>query len=264
MDDIFSQFGDMFGGFGSRRPTQQRRGQDLRIKVTVNLYDIIFGTEKKLKYNRPVKCSTCDGKGGDELTTCLPCQGSGQRSFVQNTPFGTIRQSAICSHCNGEGKVVKNPCHSCKGSGATSKQETVDIQVPKGSIGGSFFTMPQYGGFIRGGIYGDLQIVVEEIPDPLFKREEMNLIYEQEVSVVDAILGTKMNLDLPHKNQIKFEVSPGSTHGKVMRIPGKGVPDIHYGQWGDLFIKLKIKIRPVWCPSWFWFSMYKCFYIRLT
>lgn len=243
-EDLFSQFGDIFGGFGQRRSQQpsQRKGSDLRIKINVNLKDIIFGCEKKLKYTRHVQCNSCNGKGGQDVTTCLPCQGTGHRVFVQQTKFGTIKQSAICSHCNGEGKTVKDPCKSCKGQGVSSKEETVTIEVPKGSIGGSYFSMPQFGNFVRGGIAGDLQIIVEETPDTKFKREDVNLIYEQEISVVDAILGSNFTLNLPHGNDIKFDVNPGSTHGKLLRIPGKGIPDLHYGQWGDLFIRLNIKI----------------------
>jgi molecular chaperone DnaJ len=241
MDDIFSQFGDIFGR-RSNGP-QQRRGSDLRVKVNVTLNDIIFGCTKKIKYTRHDKCNTCDGKGGEELTTCLPCQGTGHRSVVQNTPFGTIRQSAVCNHCSGSGKSVKSPCKSCSGVGTQVKQETVDIEIPKGAVNGSFMSMPQYGNCIRGGVPGDLQIVVEEIPDPLFKREELNLIYDENVSIVDAILGTEKTLKIPHGSEIKFSITPGTTHGKLLRIGGKGIPDVHFqGHTGDLFIRVNLKV----------------------
>lgn len=245
MDDLFSQFGDIFGnGFGRRNGApQQRRGSDLRVKVNVTLNDIIFGATKKIKYSRHDKCNVCDAKGGEELTTCLPCQGSGHRSVVQNTPFGTIRQSAVCNHCNGSGKSVKNPCKSCSGVGTQVKQETVDIEIPKGAVNGSFMSMPQYGNWTRGGVPGDLQIVVEEIPDPIFKREELNLIYDENVSVIDAILGTEKTLKIPHGTEIKFTIAPGTTHGKLLRVAGKGIPDVHFsGHTGDLFIRVNLKV----------------------
>lgn len=244
MDDLFSQFGDIFGnGFGRRNGTQQRRGSDLRVKVNVTLNDIIFGCTKKIKYTRHDKCKSCDGKGGEELTTCLVCQGAGHRSVVQNTPFGTIRQSAVCNHCSGSGKSVKNPCKSCSGNGTQVKQETVDIEIPKGAVNGSFMSMSQYGNCIRGGVPGDLQIVVEEIPDPLFKREELNLIYDDNVSVIDAILGTEKILKTPHGQEIKFNINPGTSHGKLLRISGKGIPDVHFpGNMGDLIIRVNLKI----------------------
>lgn len=242
MDDIFSQFSDIFGGRRSSGP-QQRRGSDLRVKVNVTLNDIIFGTTKKVKYSRHAQCKSCSGKGGEELTTCLPCQGTGHRSIVQNTPFGTIRQSAVCNHCSGSGKTVKNPCKSCSGSGTQVAQETVDIEIPKGAAGGSFFGMPQYGNWVRGGVPGDLQIVVEEVPDPNFKREELNLVYDDKISVIDAILGCEKKLKTPHGSEIKYTINPGTTHGKLLRVTGKGIPDVHFpGHNGDLIIRVNLKV----------------------
>ena len=245
MDDLFSQFGDIFGnGFGRRNQGhQQRRGSDLRVKVNVTLNDIIFGTTKKIKYSRHTQCNSCGGKGGEELTTCLPCQGTGHRSVVQNTPFGTIRQSAVCNHCSGSGKSVKNPCKSCSGSGTQISQETVDIEIPKGAAGGSFFGMPQYGNWVRGGVPGDLQIVVEEVPDPNFKREELNLVYDDKISVIDAILGCEKKLKTPHGSEIKYTINPGTTHGKLLRVTGKGIPDVHFpGHNGDLIVRVNLKV----------------------
>ena len=245
MDDLFSQFGDIFGnGFGRRNSGPQvRKGSDLRVKVNVTLHDIIFGVSKKIKYTRHTQCNSCGGKGGDELTVCLPCQGSGHRSYVQNTPFGSIRQTAVCTHCQGSGKMVKNPCKSCSGAGTQVSQETVDIEVPKGAGGGSYFSMPQYGNYVRDGIAGDLQIVVEETPDPKFKREDLNLVYDDKISVVDAILGTEKKIMTPHGTEIKYTINPGTTHGKLLRVSGKGIPDVHYpGHNGDLIIRVNVSI----------------------
>ncbi len=240
-DDIFSQFGDIFG-FNKRSQPQQRRGSDLRIKVSVTLNDIIFGSIKKVKYNRHVKCNTCDGKGGDELVTCTSCQGQGHRSYVQNTAFGTIRQSAICSHCEGIGKSIKTPCKTCMGKGVNIKEETVDIDIPKGAINGNFMSMPQYGNWTKGGLPGDLQIVIDEVPDPIFKREDTNLLYDENISVVDAILGVEKKLMTPHGTEIKYIITPGTPHGKLLRISGKGIPDIHFKGFGDLFIRVSVNI----------------------
>lgn len=239
-EDLFSQFGDIFGSFTNRR-NKQRRGSDLRVTVSVNLHDIIFGVNKKIKYTRHVKCDTCDGKGGDEIITCTPCQGSGHRSYTQNTPFGSIRQTAVCTHCQGTGKTVKNPCKTCSGQGTKVHQETVSIDIPKGAVNGNYMSMPQYGNYVRDGIPGDLQIIIEEIPDPKFKREDFNLIYDETISVIDAILGLEKNLKTPHNTDIRFNISPGTTHGKLLRIPGKGIPDLH-GNSGDLFIRMNLKV----------------------
>lgn len=244
-DDLFSQFGDIFGSFGGRRSNQprQKRGSDLRVKVSITLHDILFGSTKKIKYNRDVKCTSCDGKGGQELTTCLPCQGSGHRTYIQNTPFGTIRQTAVCSHCSGSGKMIKNPCKMCSGRGVNPHVETVDVEIPKGTVNGSFMAMPQYGNWVSDGVPGDLQVVIEEIPDTKFKREELNLIYDAKISVIDAIIGTEKKLNLPHGNEIKYTIQPGTQFGKLLRITGKGIPDAHFkGQYGDLIIRVTFEI----------------------
>lgn len=244
MDDIFSQFGDIFGSFTNRGGhKRQRRGKDLRVTVKVDLNDIIFGTTKKIKYQRNVKCNTCSGEGGSEITTCLVCQGKGFRDYVQNTPFGQIRQSAVCSHCNGEGKTMKNKCNTCYGNGVVRKEEIVDIEIPKGAYDGTYMTMPQYGNEIKNGIPGDLQIVVTEIEDIQFKRQESDLIYNVHINVIDAILGIDKKLKLPHGNEIKYTISQGSTHGKILRIKGKGVPNAHFpGYQGDLLIKVNLDV----------------------
>lgn len=233
-------FGDIFGSFNRRGP---KKGGDLRVKVSLNLNDIIFGTKKKIKYTRHSACSVCNGLGGKDLSTCPPCNGSGIRTMVQNTPFGQIRQSASCNHCSGSGKIIKDPCKSCSGSGTTVTQEMVEVEIPKGSISGSYFSMPKMGNFLRDGIPGDLQIVIEEVPDNKFKRDDINLIYEDGISVVDAILGVHKSLQIPHGTEIKYTIEPGTNHGSYLRIKGKGIPDLTFpGNWGDLLIKINLKI----------------------
>jgi molecular chaperone DnaJ len=233
-------FGDIFGSFSRRGP---KKGGDLRVKVTVNLNDIIFGTKRKIKYTRHSACGVCNGLGGKELSTCLPCNGSGVRTMVQNTPFGQIRQSATCNHCSGSGKTVKDPCKSCSGSGTSVTQETVDVEIPKGAVSGSYFSMPRMGNFLRDGIPGDLQIVIEEVSDNKFKRDDINLVYEDNITITDAILGVHKSLQIPHGTEIKYTIDPGTNHGHYLRMKGKGIPDItHPGYFGDLLIKINLTI----------------------
>ena len=241
MDDIFSQFGDIFGfgGFGNSQKTK-KRGSDLRIKVEITLDEVISGADKKIKYSRQTKCDTCDGSGGENTTNCALCNGSGYRSIVQQTPFGVIRQSIQCQGCRGEGKTIKDPCKKCNGSGSSTSQEIIDIKIPKGSVNGTYMSVPGYGNWHKGGEFGDLQIIIEEIPDDNFVRDENNLIYEQEISIIDAILGKEFKIKSPTGN-ISFTVQPGTQHGKVIRIPGKGVP-IYNLDTGDLYIKISIRI----------------------
>lgn len=238
MEDLFSQFGDIFGG--GRRSQKRRKGGDLRLKVSLTLNDIISGCTKKLKYKRQDTCQSCSGKGGTDVRDCLPCNGSGRRVVVQNTPFGQMRQETGCPDCNGSGKNVVNKCGVCHGSGTTSKDEIVDVDIPKGVSSNMMFTMQGYGNHTRDGVPGDLQIVIDEIKEPGIIRDNNNLIIEKEVSVIDAIIGKNISVKTPH-GDIPVTIEPGTDHGKQFRVRGKGVPDMNYGL-GDLIVVVKIKI----------------------
>ena len=241
MDDIFSQFGDIFGGFGrsSNRP-QQSRGSNLRIKVSLNIHEILKGTVKKLKYNRQQPCQTCNGKGGTEETNCSPCNGSGRRTIVQSTPFGQIRQETICGECRGKGKQIKNKCGVCHGEGTSPKEEIVDVDIPAGLGNGMQLTMKGYGNAIRDGVAGDLLIIIEEIREDYFRREGNSIICEKEISIIDAICGSSLNVKTPH-GDLPITIEPGTEHGRIIRIARKGIPDINYGL-GDLLVLVKLKI----------------------
>lgn len=243
MDDIFSNFGDIFGNafnqrYGGKRP--QSRGGNLRIKVSLTIDEILKGANKKIKYKRQDKCKTCDGKGGTDVRNCIPCNGSGQRVVLQNTPFGQIRQATTCPDCSGSGQQVHTKCNDCRGDGTILKEETIDIQIPAGVSNGMQLTMSGYGSFIRNGIAGDLHIIVEEITDNSFKREGNNIIVDKKISVIDAIIGANLKVNTPH-GEIPISIEPGTEHGKVIRISGRGIPDIQLGM-GDLFIRISVKI----------------------
>jgi len=245
MEDIFSNFGDIFGGAfnqrynnGAQKP--QSRGSNLRIKVTLNIDEILKGTSKKLKYKRQDKCSTCSGKGGTDVRNCIPCNGTGQRTVVQNTPFGQIRQATSCPDCAGSGQHVHNKCNDCKGDGTIVKDQTVDVEIPAGVSNGMQLSMTGFGNHVRNGQPGDLHIIVEEERDFSFKRENNNIIVEKTISVIDAIIGSNVKVKTPH-GEMSVAIEPGTEHGKVIRMSGKGIPDIQYGM-GDLYIKISVKI----------------------
>ncbi len=244
MDDIFSQFGDIFGGgFGQRQsggPRPNSRGSNLRIKVSLTIEEILKGATKKLKYRRQDKCNSCSGKGGTDLRSCLPCNGTGQRIVVQNTPFGQIRQASTCPDCSGSGQQIHVRCRDCNGDGTISKEEVIDVNIPAGVSTGMQLNMTGYGNYIRNGIAGDLQVVVEEVTDHSYRREGNNIVIEKTISVIDAIIGANIKVDTPH-GQLSVAIEPGTEHDKVYRISGKGIPDINYGL-GDLFVKIKVKI----------------------
>ncbi len=242
MDDIFSQFGDIFGSrYGNQQQRrQQSRGSDLRIKVSLSIDDILNGCSKKLKYKRQDKCSTCDGKGGSDVRDCLPCQGTGQRTVVQNTQFGQIRTNTFCPDCQGSGKIINNKCKDCHGDGTKSKEQVVDVDIPAGVSNGMQLNMQGYGNHIRNGIPGDLQIIIEEITESYFTREGNNIVVDRTISVLDAILGSIIKVKTP-RGETPITIEPGTEHGKVIRITGKGIPGINYGL-GDLFIRISVKI----------------------
>jgi len=242
-DDIFSQFGDIFGNAFSSRYNGQRRqskGSDLRIKVSLSIDEILNGANKKLKYKRQDKCNHCNGKGGTDVKSCATCNGSGQRTFVQNTNFGQIRQNTICNDCNGSGKVIKNKCNHCNGEGTSIVEQVVDVEIPKGVSNNMQLTMQGFGNYIREGVPGDLQIIVEEIEEKYFKRVDNNIVIEKTISVIDAIIGSIIKIKTPRGEQ-SITIEPGTEHGKQIKIVGKGIPDIHRGL-GDLIIKISIKI----------------------
>jgi molecular chaperone DnaJ len=239
-EDIFSRFGDFFGQGG--RQNRVRKGSDLRMTVSISLDEVINGTNKKLKYIRQIKCNPCGGAGGKDVQKCSSCNGSGQRRIVQNTPFGTIQQQIVCNSCQGQGTQVRNPCSNCRGNGTVPNEEIVDIQIPKGSANGMVFNMSGNGNWGKNvDTFGDLVIQIEEIPDNLFKREHNNLIYDQLISVIDAILGKEIILKTPN-GDIKFIIRSGTSHKETLRIQGRGVPDLQIGRVGDLFIRVNIKM----------------------
>jgi molecular chaperone DnaJ len=243
MEDIFSNFGDIFGGafnqrYGGQKP--QSRGSNLRIKVTLNIDEILKGTSKKLKYKRQDKCGTCSGKGGTDVRNCIPCNGTGQRTVVQNTPFGQVRQVTTCPDCSGSGQIVMNKCNDCRGDGTIVKDQTVDVEIPAGVSNGMQLSMTGFGNHIRNGQPGDLHIIIEEERDFSFKRENNNIIVEKTISVIDAIIGSNVKVKTPH-GEMSVAIEPGTEHGKVIRMSGKGIPDIQYGM-GDLYIKISVKI----------------------
>lgn len=244
MDDIFSQFGDMFGGRGGgRQQRRQARGSDLRIKVVLKIEEILKGCTKKLKYKRQVKCDPCGGKGGSDARQCLTCGGTGRRIVVQNTPFGQIHTEATCPDCNGSGSIIKNKCGHCHGEGTQLKEQVVDVQIPAGVSTGMQLTMQGYGNCVRDGVPGDLYVLVEEAQDFSYRREGNNIIVEKTISVIDAICGATVTASTP-QGEIPLYIEPGTEHGRTIRVSGKGIPDLNYGL-GDLIVKISVKIPKI-------------------
>jgi len=259
MEDIFSQFGDIFGGgggspfdsfFGGQQSRGGRRvakGTNLRIKVKLTLEEIANGTEKKIKVNKQIACKTCDGTGAKDrssVSTCNTCGGSGAVRRVTNTILGQMQTTATCPTCNGSGQQITAKCTSCHGDGVVRGEETITINIPAGVSDGMQLSMSGKGNAApNGGIPGDLIILIEEIPHETLKREGNNVVYDLHVSIIDAALG--YSVEVPTiDGKAKIKIEPGTQSGKLLRLKGKGIPEVNSYHRGDEIIHVNI-----WTPK---------------
>lgn len=254
MDDIFSQFGDIFGGGGfggfggfggSRGGRRVNRGSDLRVRVKLNLKEILNGVDKKIKVKKYVSCSQCKGNGsenGDSYTTCDTCKGSGAVTRVTNTILGQMQTSSTCPSCDGEGKTITTKCTHCSGEGVTRDEEVITIQIPAGVAEGMQLSMSGKGNAARrGGVSGDLLIIVEEEQHPDLIRDENDLIYNLFLSFPTAALGG--SVEVPTVDGVaKMKIEPGTQPGKVLRLRNKGLPSVHGYGTGDLLINVNVYV----------------------
>ncbi len=263
MDDIFSMFGDIFGGgggfggfggfsgfSGSGRPQQRKfRGSDLRVKVKLSLKDISTGVEKKFKLKKYVTCEHCHGSGAEGNSgteTCPNCHGTGSVTRTQQSIFGMMQTQSVCPNCNGEGKIIKNKCKHCSGEGITYGEEVVEVKIPAGVAEGMQLTVSGKGNAgKRNGIAGDLLVVIEEESHPDLIRDDNDLIYNLLLSVPTAALGGTVEIPTID-NKVKVKIEPGTQPGKVLRLRGKGLPNVNsYGYsngTGDLLVNISVYI----------------------
>lgn len=244
MDDIFSQFSDIFGN-GSRRQYQVRKGQDLRVQLTVTLEDVFSGGTKKIKYKRQTPCKPCNGKGGTDVRDCTSCRGTGQRTTSQQTPFGMFQQTVPCTDCSYTGKKAHNKCNSCYGVGTVMSDETVDVNIPKGVSNGITLKMSGYGNHIIDGNPGDLHIIISELKHDRFRREGNDLYTEEWISIPSAVLGTKIDIETL-SGKVTVDVEAGCESGRVFTFQGRGTPQLMgnggYSGYGNLFVRVNVTI----------------------
>ncbi len=252
MEDIFSQFGDIFGGhFGGGfrssggRGRTVNRGTDLRIKVRLTLKEINEGVTKKIKLTKNIACDKCGGTGAknsNAYATCSTCNGTGYVVSVQNSIFGRMQTQSVCPTCGGEGKVITERCDKCGGEGTVRDQEVVEIQIPAGVAEGMVVTVTGKGHAARhGGVNGDLQVFIEEEENPELMRDGNDLIHNLTIPVTTALLGGSVEVPTVD-GRAKIKVAPGTQAGKVLRLSGKGLPDVNgYGR-GDLKVIIDIAI----------------------
>ncbi|MDR1743631.1 MAG: molecular chaperone DnaJ [Dysgonamonadaceae bacterium] len=249
MDDIFSQFGDIFdghfGGFGGGSSHRVNRGSDLRVKVKLNLKEILVGVDKKIKVKKYVECSHCHGNGsenGTSLTTCATCNGSGVVTRVSNTILGQMQTRSTCPTCDGEGKIISKKCAHCNGEGIVRDEEIITIRIPAGVSEGMQLSMQGKGNAARrGGVNGDLLILVEEEENQELIRDENDLIYNLFIDFPTAALGG--SVEVPTVDGVaKVKIEPGTQPGKVLRLRNKGLPSINGYGTGDLLVNVNVYV----------------------
>jgi molecular chaperone DnaJ len=258
IEDIFSAFGDIFGGhfggfggFGGTRGQGTRRtvnrGSDLRVKVKLNLHEIANGVEKKIRVKKYVKCNKCGGTGAKDsssYTTCSTCHGSGRVTRITNTLLGQMQTTSVCPTCQGEGKIITEKCHYCAGEGVVRDEEVIKINIPPGVGEGMQMNITGKGNAARrGGISGDLLVVIAEEDHPELVRDGNNLIYNLFLSFPEITLGTTAEIPTV-ESKVKVKIEPGTQPEKILRLRGKGLPDVNgYGK-GDLLVRVH-----VWIPK---------------
>ena len=258
MEDIFSHFGDIFGGGGfgggfsgfgggGRRQQRVNKGSNLRVKVKLTLKEIAEGVEKKIKVKKYVSCKSCNGSGaerGSGHSTCSTCRGTGQVTRVTNTILGQMQTASTCPTCGGEGKIIKDKCKACYGEGIVEDNEIITINIPAGVAEGMQLSVSGKGNAARrGGVNGDLLVYITEEEHPELIRDENDLHYNLFISFPDAALGTPVEIPTID-GKVKVKIEAGTQPGKVLRLRGKGIPEVNgYGR-GDLLVNIN-----VWVPK---------------
>jgi len=264
MDDIFSMFGDIFGGGsfggggfggfsgfsgfggGNRGGRHVEKGADLRLKVRVTLKEVSTGVTKKFKINKYVTCPHCNGSGSEDgkKETCSKCKGSGTTYRTMNTMFGHMQTQTECDACGGTGSIIRNKCKQCGGQGIVRGEEIVEIKIPAGVQEGMVVNEHGKGNAARwNGVPGDIQVYIEEEPHPELLRDGQNLQYHLLLDVPTAILGGTAEVPTID-GRVKIKIDPGTQPGKIMRLRGKGLPVVQgygYGT-GDLIVQIGVYI----------------------
>ena len=257
-DDIFSMFGDIFGGhggfggfgggFGGGGRAPQYRGSDLRIKVTLSLQEIATGTTKKFKVKKDVPCPDCNGSGaepGTSAETCTKCGGSGVVMKTMRTMLGIMQTQAECPECHGEGKVIKHKCAKCGGTGVVKGDEVVEVKIPAGVAEGMVVNVPGKGNAgPHNGVCGDIQVYIAEEPNDTFVRDGNDVIYNLLLDIPTAVLGGTVEIPTIDGSKVKIKIEPGTQPGKTLRLRGKGLPAVQgYGHGtGDLVVNISVFI----------------------
>ena len=258
MDDIFSMFGDVFGGRGGfsgfggfgggQRQAAQHRGSDLRLKVRLTLQEVSAGVTKKFKVKKDVVCQHCQGTGaekGSSSETCATCHGSGVVTRTTQSLFGLMQSQSVCPTCGGEGKVIKNKCKHCGGTGIVKGEEVVEIKIPAGVAKGMVVNVPGKGNAgIHNGISGNIQVLIDEEENDTFVRDGQDVIYNLLLDFPTAALGGNVEIPTIEGTKVRIKIEPGTQPGKTLRLRGKGLPAVQgYGSGrGDIVVNISVYV----------------------
>ena len=258
MDDIFSMFGDVFGGrggfggfsgFGGGSSSHaQYRGSDLRLKVRLNLQEIATGTKKKFKVKKDITCQHCNGSGaqaGSGSETCPTCHGQGYTVKTVRSILGMMQTQSECPTCHGEGTVIKNKCPHCGGTGVTKGEEVVEINIPAGVAEGMVLNVQGKGNAgPHNGVSGNIQVFIEEEENETFVRDGQDIIYNLLLDFPTAALGGSVEIPTIDGKRVRVKIDAGTQPGKTLRLRGKGLPAVQgYGSGqGDLVVNISVYV----------------------
>ena len=257
MDDIFSMFGDIFGGrggfsgfsgFGGGRQRAQYRGSDLRLKVRLTLEEVATGVTKKFKLKKDVACPECHGSGaekGSGSETCPTCHGQGFTVRTVRSILGMMQTQSECPTCHGEGTIIKNKCPHCRGTGITKGEEVVEITIPAGVSDGMVVNVPGKGNAGQhNGINGNIQVFIEEERNDTFIRDGQNLLYNLLLDFPTAALGGEVEIPLLGDRKKKLKIESGTQPGKTIRLEDEGLPAVQgYGRGkGDIIVNISVYV----------------------
>lgn len=233
-------FGDVMGGFQRQKKV---KGQDARINIKLSLEELFTGTKRKFSYKRLIICDECKGEGGTGKENCTTCGGRGQLVEVQRIGTMVMQQVITCHVCNGSGSIITKKCEKCEGRGLVYSNELVEVDIPAGMFNGGVLIIPDKGNGIKGGVNGDLQVVINEIPHDNFERGNgSDLKYYLDLSYPDIILGTEAEIPTIEGKPVKIKIKEMTQPGTLLRLKGKGMPIPNTSNRGDLIIEVNIAI----------------------
>ena len=247
-EDIFDMFGGGFGGFGGqsqRRNNGPKKGRDIQKAINITFEEAAFGTKKEIQITKYVKCGTCEGSGckpGTSKKTCPKCNGTGQVSQMQRTPFGQFQSVTQCDQCGGTGQINETPCEDCRGTGKVKKTVKINVDIPAGVDNESVIPIRGQGEpGTNGGPNGDLYIVLSVQPHKMFKRSGSDLYLEIPISFDQAALGAEITVPTL-EGKVSYKVPAGTQPGTTFRLKGKGVKHLRSDRMGDLYVKVNLEV----------------------